>query len=144
MVESRNPRVRKTFKESSNIFQFAPCFCVGSIVDELPLREAFWNERYTVQRGDLTDLPDDSDEKSLFEFSPTDLLPSQLEMLDLFQMRTCIRTLCPVENFIIPYPRNERNEILPWGCFLDFEAVPIAMQPTQTLLSYLESRGLSP
>ena len=138
------PGYVKTFKESSNIFQFAPCFCVESIVDGDTLRDAFWSDQYTVHRGNLTDLPDDSDEILLFGFDPTDLLPSEFGMIDLFQMRTWIRTRCPIENFIIPYPRNERNEILPWGCFLDFEAVPIAMQPTQTLISYLESRGLSP
>ena len=138
------PGYVKTFRESSNIFQFAPCFCVQSITPGDSLREAFWNEQYTVHRGNLTDLPDDSDEKCLFGFDPTVILPSAFEMLNLFQMKTWRRTLCPVENFVIPHPRNERDEILPWGCFLDFKAVPISMQPTQTLISYLESRGLSP
>jgi hypothetical protein len=138
------PGYVKTFRESSNIFQFAPCFCVQSVVNDCSLREAFWNDEYTVHRGNLTDLPDDSDEKSLFGFDPTDIFPTGFATLDLFKMRTWIRTLCPIENFIIPYPRNERDEILPWGCFLDFDAVPIRMQPTQTLISYLESRGLSP
>lgn len=138
------PGYIKTFKESSNIFQFAPCFIVESVVDDQSLREAFWSGAYNVIRGNLMVIPVGSDEQTLFGFDPDDILPTEFGIKDLFDMKTWIRTSCPVENFVVPHPRNDKDEILPWGCLLDFEAVPILMQPSQALVTYLESRGLSP
>ena len=138
------PGYAKTFKESSNIFQFSPCYLVESIIEGESCRDAFWNGQYTVRRGNLNVLPNHGDESTLFGFNPNDVIPPQTELKDLFDMRTWIRTRSPVENFVVPHPRNSKNEILPWGCLLDFVQVPIIMQPTQALVSYLESRGLSP
>ena len=52
--------------------------------------------------------------------------------------------MCPIDSYIILFPKNGKGEILPWGRFLDFDKVPIVLQPTPTLISFLECRGLSP
>jgi 5'-3' exonuclease len=138
------PGYKKIFMESSNIFQYAPCYCIESVIEGETLCQSFWGNNYRVKRGNLRDLPDGADEAILFGFNPDDILPSQFPLMDLFTMKIWIRTKCSIDDFIVPFPKNDKNEILPWGCNLDFEKVPISMQPTVTLISYLECRGLSP
>lgn len=96
------PGYIKTFRESSNIFQFAPCFCVESIVDDQSLREAFWSGAYNVVRGNLIAIADGCDELTLFGFNPNEILPTEFEVKDLFDMKTWIRTRCPVEILLYP------------------------------------------
>ena len=138
------PGYIKTFKEASNIFQFAPCFCVSSLSEGQSIREAFWSDNYRVSRGNLSQLPAGSDETTLFGFNLNIVIPVSFPLIDLFQMRVWIRTMSPIDSFIIPFPKNDNGEILPWGCYLDFGKVPVRMQPTLTLISFLECRGLSP
>ena len=138
------PGYVKTFTEASNIFQFAPCFCVQSVTEGQSQRVAFWSESYIVHRGNLNLIAEGDEEKKLFGFNPNDSLPAEFESIDMFRMKVWIRSLCPIDSFIIPFPMNDRDEILPWGCYLDFDIVPVGMQPTQTLITYLECRGLSP
>lgn len=137
------PYYVKRFTQASNIYQYAPCFCVKSLFEESSIRDAFWSDSYGVDRGNLNTIPEGTDEVSLFGFDPNTLLPPELQPDDFFMMRIWIRTLTPIDSFIIPLPENDKGETLPWGCHLDFEKVPILMQPTQTLIRFLECRGLS-
>ena len=86
------PGFVKTFKEASNIFQFAPCFCIASLSEGQFLREAFWSDNYSVSRGNLSPPPEGSDETTSFGFNPNVVIPVQLQLLDLFQMRIWIST----------------------------------------------------
>lgn len=137
------PYYVKRFTQASNIYQYAPCFCVKSLFEESSIRDAFWSDSYGVDRGNLNPVPEGTDEVSLFGFDPNTLLPPELQPDDFFMMRIWIRTLTPIDSFVIPLPENDEGEILPWGCHLDFAKVPTLMQPTQTLIRFLECRGLS-
>ena len=138
------PGYIKTFRESSNIFQFAPCYVVESDTADSTVRESFWNNSFRVRRGNLRDVPVGEREVDLFGFDPNSVTSPDHELMDLFTMQIWIRTSCSVHDYTVPYPRNSQNDILPWGCHLDFNAVPVPMQPNQALIIYLESRGLSP
>ena len=138
------PNYTATFKRASNIFQFAPCFTIIPTIPGQSLREAFWEDNYCVRRGNLRALVGDSLEATLFGFNPDDHLPSGFELKELYTMSVWIRTSTPIQQFAIPIPRNDQNQVLPWGCYLNFETVPINMQTTSALICYLECRGLSP
>ena len=60
----------RTFKEASNVFQFAPCFSIASLSEGQSLRDAFWGENYCVSRGNLSLLPEGSDRTTLFGYNP--------------------------------------------------------------------------
>ena len=138
------PNYTLTFKRASNIFQFAPCFVdVPTTIGQTP-RDAFWDDSYSVARGNLRVLDSNSLEASLFGFDPDDHLPTGFELKQLFIMTIWIRTSCPVQELAIPFFRNADNQILPWGCYLNFDTVPIHMQTTTALICFLECRGLSP
>ena len=132
------PGYIKTFTEESDIFQFAPCFCVRSTSEDQSQRDAFWSMSYAVHRSNLNLIAESAEEKQLFGFHQNDPLPAQFANIDMFQSKVWIRSLCPIDSFIIPFSKNERDEILPSGYYLDFEKVPVVMQPTQTLIIYLE------
>jgi hypothetical protein len=138
------PVYSKTFREASIIFQHAPCYEVEAIVAGETVRESFWNNSFLLRRGNLRQIPAGSTENGLFGFNPDSILPEGHSIMDLFSMKIWIRTSCSVFDFTVPFPRNDRNEILPWGCDLDFALVPVPMQPTPALIIFLECRGLSP
>ena len=68
------PGYLKTFRESSNIFQFAPCFVVESDSTESTVRESFWNNSYRLRRGNLRDIPLGERELDLFGFEPDSVI----------------------------------------------------------------------
>ena len=138
------PNYSTTFQHASNLFQFAPCFVISSLTQGNSLRDAFWNGDYSVCLGNIRSLPNSSTQTSLFGFDPSEYLPSDILILDLFTMKKWIRTRSSIADYAIPQPKNAANEDLPWGCYLDFEKVPVIMQPISALISYLECRGLSP
>ena len=138
------PGYSKTFRESANIFQYAPCFIVDAALPGETVRESFWNNTFLLRRGNLRQIPVGVAEVDLFGFDPEVILPEGHDIKDLFTMKIWIRSSCSVLNFVVPFPRNDKDEILPWGCNLDFEIVPVSMQPTQALVVFLECRGLSP
>ena len=138
------PGYSKIFRESANIFQYAPCFIVDSVLPGVTVRESFWNKSFLLRRGNLRQIPVGVLEVDLFGFDPEVILPEGHNIMDLFTMKIWIRTSCSVFDFIAPFPRNDKDEILPWGCNLVFDIVPVSMQPTQALVIFLECRGLSP
>lgn len=132
------------FKNASNIFQHAPCYIVSSPNVDLTARDSFWSDDYGVYRGNIRTLPDDVNEYYLFGFTPDDHLPISIQLKDMFTAVVWIRTSLPFVQHLISPPRNIADQILPWGCHLDFDKVSVHMQPTRALICYLESRGLSP
>ena len=138
------PNYTSTFKQASNIFQFAPCFTVIPTILGQSLRDAFWEDNYSVVRGNLRTLDGNSVEATLFCFIPDDHIPFGFELKELFTMTVWIRSSTPIHQFAIPLPRNDQNQVLPWGCHLNFDTVPIHMQTTSALICYLKCRGLSP
>ena len=138
------PDYTSTFARASNIFQFAPCFIIVPTTLGQSRRQAFCEGNYSVERGNLRAVDCNFNEATLFGFNPDDHLPSGFEFKELFTMAVWIRTSCPIQQFAIPFPRNDQNQILPWGCYLNFDNVPIHMQTTSALICYLECRGLSP
>ena len=138
------PGYAKTFRESANVFQYAPCYVIEAAVSGETVRESFWSNSFLLRRGNLRPTPAGHSEISLFGFDPESVLPEGSTLMDLFLMKIWIRTSCSVFDFIVPFPKNDRNEILPWGCHLDFDIVPIPMQPNSALIIFLECRGLSP
>lgn len=103
----------KRFSEASHILQFAQCFCVQSVLEGQSIRDAFWTDSYNICRENLNAIPEGSDEASLFGFNPNTLLPIQFQPKDFFIMTVWIRTLSPIESFVIPVPKNDNGEILP-------------------------------
>ena len=138
------PGYVKTFRESANVFQYAPCYVIEAAVSGETVRESFWSNSFLLRRGNLRPTPAGHSEISLFGFDPESVLPEGFTLMDLFLMKIWIRTSCSVFDSIVPFPKNDGNEILPWGCDLDFDIVPIPMQPNSALIIYLECRGLSP
>jgi hypothetical protein len=136
------PGYTQRFDRASNIFQFAPCFIIHSY--DVTVREAFWSNNYEVRRGNIRSIPSDSDEASLFGFNPDDHLPEGILLDAMFKAVIWIRTAVPYLQHLILPPRNTANEVLPWGCNLDFDVVPVQMQQTRALICFLEVRGLSP
>ena len=138
------PGYRASFDHAANIFQFAPCFVVHNRDLDVTARDSFWSNDYDVVRGNLRTLPHGTTETSLFGFDPDDHMPNNIIQRDLFTAVIWIRTLLPFKKHLIVPPRNSDNQILPWGCDLNFEKVPVPMQSTRALICYLECRGLSP
>lgn len=138
------PGYSHRFDRASNIFQFAPCFIVHSLHNDITTRDAFWSDDYEVRRGNIRSLPADSNETSLFGLNPDDHLPVCILIDVIFKAVVWIRTAVPFVKYLILPPRNAANEILPWGCNLNFAVVPVQMQQTRALISFLEARGLSP
>ena len=138
------PGFAQQFRRASSIFQFAPCFVVHSTDIGITARDAFWSDSYEVYRGNLRTISADDDELSLFGFRPDDHLPVDIGLKDMFKAVVWIRTGVPFVQHLISPPRNSADQILPWGCDLDFDKVSVHMQPTRALICYLESRGLSP
>ena len=68
------PGYSHRFDRASNIFQFAPCFIVHSLHNDITTRDAFWSDDYEVRRGNIRSLPADSNETSLFGFNPCSLI----------------------------------------------------------------------
>ena len=66
-------------------------------------------------------------EVDLCGFDPNNIMPEGHSMMDLFTMKIWIRTLCPVLDFTVPFPRNNKGEILPWGCNFNFDIVPVSI-----------------
>ena len=138
------PGYVKTFRASANVFQYAPCYVIEAAIPGETVRDSFWSDNFLLQRGNLRQIPAGHSEISLFGFNPESILPQGHTLMDIFSMKIWIRTSCSVLDFIVPFPKNDRNEILPWGCHLDFDIVPIPMQPNSALIIFLECRGLSP
>ena len=97
-----------------------------------------------MRRGNLGDIPVGEREVDLFGFDPNSVTSPDHELVDLFTMQIWIRTSCSVHDYTVPYPRISQNYILQWGCYINFNSVPVTMQPNQALIIYLESRDLSP
>ena len=138
------PNYATTFQKASNIFQFASCFVIVPLTPGQSPREAFWNDNYVVIRANIRALESSSPEVTLFGFDPDDHLPSGFQLKEFFTMAIWIRISCNIQQFAIPIPRNEKDQILSWGCNLNFDTVPIQIHTTSALICYLECRGLSP
>ena len=74
------PGYMKRFWEASHIFQFAPYFCVISLLEGQSIRDVFWSDSYKVVRENLSAIPEGSDEASLFGLNPNILLPIQFQL----------------------------------------------------------------
>ena len=109
------PNYSITFQHASNIFQFAPCFIVSSLTQGESLRDALWNEDYSVCLGNIRPLPNSSTQTSLFGFDPSEYLPSDILTINLFTMKMWIRTRCSIADYVIQQPKHAANEDLPWG-----------------------------
>jgi hypothetical protein len=143
---SRNggfPSYIDTFQKASNIFQYAPVFVILSLTSNQSIRDAFWNNEFSVCRGNIDELPQGINELTLFGFDPNIVVPITIEPIKYFNMTVWIRTALPICESLIQSPRNKDNQILPWGCHLDFTKVPPHMQPEIALMTSLECRGLS-
>lgn len=110
------PGYMNTLRASANIFQYAPCYVIEAAIPGETVRESFWSGSFLLRRGNLRRIPAGHSGIDLFGFNPESILPEDHTLMDLFSIKIWIRTSCSLLDFIVPFPRNDRNEILPWGC----------------------------
>jgi 5'-3' exonuclease len=92
-----------------------------------------------VTCGYLNPLPIGQSIDQLIGFNPFKDLDTNM-LLEYVTMNRWIRTNQALQ--CLKQPRNHNGALLPWGCYLDFQILPVNMQPRHTLEIYLACRGI--